>query len=96
MDTHSDVEENVAFTDLVVAEIDRSKRILALCLEPKSREEIFKIIGLTNQTKNFQSTIVPLMEQGYLKLTIPDKPTSKKQKYHTTLSGRSVIKATGE
>jgi len=36
------------------------------------------------------------MEQDYLKLTIPDKPRSKKQKYHTMLSGRSVIKATGE
>jgi ATP-dependent DNA helicase RecG len=96
MNKQSDFEETVAVTDRMVAEIDRSKRILALCLEPKSRDEIFKIIGLTNQTKNFRSTIVPLMEQGYLKLTIPDKPTSKKQKYHTTLSGRSVIKAPGE
>jgi len=96
MNTHSYIEENVAFTGMVVAEIDRSKRILALCVEPKSREEIFTIIGLTNQTKNFQSTIIPLIEQGYLTMTIPDKPRSKRQKYQTTLAGKSLIGATGE
>ena len=36
---------------------------------------------LTNQTKNRKKYINPLVEEGLLKLTIPDKPNDPNQKY---------------
>jgi len=59
-------------------------KILSYCTVPKKRSEIFKYIGLTNQTKNFQSKILPLIKIGYIELTIPNKPNSINQKYRTT------------
>lgn len=72
--------------------IERVVNILNYCLIPKSRKKIFDLIGLSNQTKNFQENLAPLMLKNWLVMTIPDKPTSSKQKYQTTDSGRRIIK----
>ena len=37
--------------------------------------------------------INPLLKMGILKMTIPDKPTSSKQKYITTEVGRMLLYA---
>lgn len=55
--------------------------ILSFCFEPKTREEIFKLIGLFNNSRNFNKHIKPIIDIGWLQLTIPGKPTSKNQKY---------------
>lgn len=45
----------------------------------------------TNRTKYRDQALNPLLEKGYLEPTIPDKPTSSKQKYRLTELGKSVI-----
>lgn len=50
-------------------------KIIAYSTEPKSREEIFNHIKLYNNSKNFNKYIKPVIEVGWLQLTIPDKPT---------------------
>ena len=41
-------------------------------------------IGYKNRTRFRRDYIKPLVEKGLLNMTIPDKPTSKNQKYIAT------------
>jgi len=66
---------------------DKIVAILKFCKEPKTRKEIYELIGVTYQLKNFKTYIEPLLTNDYLELTIPDKPSSPKQRYRTTRSG---------
>ena len=55
--------------------------ILAFCVEPLSKAEIAEHCGYKN-TKNFtQKYLRPLLGSEMLKMTLPDKPKSKNQKY---------------
>ena len=55
--------------------------ILAFCVEPLSKAEIAEHCGYKN-TKNFtQKYLRPLLDSEMLKMTLPDKPKSKNQKY---------------
>jgi len=68
---------------------DRLKAILNFCKEPRSREEIQKYTGIKNRDYFRKEILNPLIRQGLLKLTIPDKPKSPKQKY---MSSKERIK----
>lgn len=67
-------------------------QVLQYCTEAKSRDEIFKTISLYNNTKNFQKHIKPLIDMGWLQLTLPDKRTSIAQQYYTTDLGKQLLK----
>jgi ATP-dependent DNA helicase RecG len=66
-------------------------KVLSYCQEPKSNDEIFEKIGLYKNTKNFQNHVRPLIVAGWLHFTLPDKPTSKNQKYYTTDLGKKLL-----
>lgn len=70
---------------------DTIKKVLNYCQAPKSRDEIFDEIGLYKNTKNFQNHIKPLIETGWLHFTLPDKLTSRDQKYYTTDLGKKLL-----
>lgn len=69
----------------------RNFDILSFCISPKNSAEIFAHIEVTKHPNNFNMMIKPLMDAGYLKRTIPDIPTSPKQKYVTTLRGKRFL-----
>ncbi len=55
--------------------------ILAFCSEPRSKKEIMQHIGLSD-TKSFRKLyLVPLLTADKLRMTLPDKPNSPKQRY---------------
>ncbi|HSV88656.1 MAG TPA: KTSC domain-containing protein, partial [Bacteroidales bacterium] len=54
-------------------------------------DEIFEKIGLYKNTKNFQNHIKPLIDFGWLYFTIPNKLTSRDQKYYTTDLGKKLL-----
>ena len=58
---------------------------------PCSRGELLEALGLTNAYGNYKRWLVPLVEEGYLALTIPDKPNSRNQRYITTDTGRRLL-----
>ena len=76
----------------IIDQVSRNELLLLeQALVPRSREILLRHIGLTNQTKNVQLHILPLIDIGWLTRTIPDSPTSPKQRYVTTLKGRLVL-----
>ncbi|TFH53028.1 AAA family ATPase [Actinomyces viscosus] len=56
-----------------------------------SRAEIMNALGITNQTRAFQRHVEPLIEAGLVERTIPDKPTSRLQRYRITDAGRTYL-----
>ena len=48
-------------------------------------------LTLSNWAKNLATYVQPLVAINWLTMTIPDKPTSPKQQYLTTLKGRLVL-----
>lgn len=65
--------------------------ILKQCKIPKIREDVLSAIKLSNQRKNYVDYMLPLVELNWLTMTIPNKPTSPKQQYLTTLKGRLIL-----
>ena len=63
--------------------VNVSKQILELCVEPKTKREIATACGYKDIRNFSQNYIAPLMQSRQLKMTIPDKPNSKNQKYIT-------------
>ena len=63
------------------AEGNKISRVLAFCIEPKTRGEIQRFLGLKDREHLRLEILKPLIEKGALLLTIPDKPKSPKQKY---------------
>ena len=56
-----------------------------------SRAEIMSALGITNQTRAFQRHVEPLIDAGLVERTIPDKPTSRLQRYRITDAGRTCL-----
>jgi ATP-dependent DNA helicase RecG len=55
--------------------------LVAFCKVPRNRTEIAEYLGLKTNYHAMQKYILPLIEKGKLKYTIPDKPKSKNQKF---------------
>jgi len=68
-----------AYPDLTPDE----KNILHLCQTPQTITELIKAMGWKNRTKFRNKFLIPLLEKGLLKMSIPEKPQSSKQKYQT-------------
>ena len=59
-------------------------KILKNCKEESSALELMEILKRTNKSKFKTVIIKPLIENGFLELTIPEKPKSPNQKYRLT------------
>ena len=70
--------------------------ILRKCLTDRPISDLMTIADRTNRTKFRDQVLKPLLAVGLLEMTIPEKPTSSKQRYRTTEKGRVVLAAIGE
>jgi ATP-dependent DNA helicase RecG len=59
---------------------DISDAVLRYCSVPRSREELTKFTG-KSRYYTMSAIIQPLLEAGQLKMTLPDKPKSSKQRF---------------
>lgn len=70
-------------TTQVTTQADKEvKKILEFCKIPRTRSEMQEFMKLSNREHFRKNILNPLIKGGLLKLTMPDKPTSPKQKYY--------------
>lgn len=63
------------------AEIEQE--ILNYCIAPRSRKELADKFGFEAPSYFIKKYISPLIDEGKIRMTIPDKPKSKFQKYYS-------------
>lgn len=63
-------------------ENSKNNELIKFCEIPRTRAEICKFLGLSSVTYAIQTHVMPLVEQGILKMSIPDKPKSPKQMFY--------------
>lgn len=56
--------------------------LLAFCSKPRSRQEIADYLGIKATPYMMNKYVLPLIQQGLLRMTIPDKPKSRNQRYY--------------
>jgi len=71
-------------TPQVTPQDERVQRILEFCQISRTREEIQAFVNVKDREHFRKKFLQPLLKQGLLKPTIPEKPTSSKQKYYST------------
>lgn len=60
--------------------------ILDYCKTPRTRGEIQLFLAISDRKYFRENILKPLLASGKILPTIPDKPTSPKQKYYTNLN----------
>ncbi len=67
--------------------------VLALADSPLSAGEIALILSLESKSGALKRSIKQLLEDGLIEYTIPDKPSSRLQKYRITDKGRALVES---
>ena len=60
---------------------NKEEELLQFLSIPRTRQEICEHLGIGTVTYAMQTYINPMIEKGFVKLTIPGKPKSQKQKF---------------
>ena len=69
----------------------QGQALKALVVKPLSRKELFAAIGMNGDSRSFKRHIEPLLTEGLIEMTVPDKLNSRLQKYRLTIDGRAFI-----
>ena len=59
-----------------------NRELLLFCKTPRTRKEISDYLGLNSVTYAIQTRVMPLVERGMIKMSIPEKPKSPKQLFY--------------
>ena len=62
---------------------DFDQEILDYCRTPRTREELADRFGFEAPSYFIKAYISPLIDGGMIKMTLPNKPKSKYQKYYS-------------
>lgn len=66
-------------------------QLIDFCKEKRSLQEVMEHIGWRDKTKFRKRFIIPLLEMGLVRQTIPEKPTSPNQRYQATERGIKLL-----
>ncbi|HEY5465769.1 MAG TPA: hypothetical protein VIL27_01920 [Clostridia bacterium] len=59
----------------------RIQGLIEFCAIPRKRSEMQEFLGLSHRDYFMEAILNPLIERGLIEPTVPDKPTSSRQKY---------------
>ena len=84
-------------TEQVTAQVTEqvTEQVVALlesAHEPRSGAELQHALGLKHRPHFQTAYLGPLLRRGWLEMTIPDKPSSRLQRYRTTAAGLEALK----
>lgn len=65
------------------------QKIMKFCATPKTRAEITEMLGVKTAFYVMERYVTPLIKEGCLAMTIPEKPKSKFQRYYTVENFKS-------
>ena len=74
-----------------ILELENIDKLLIFCKEDRTLIEILSYMHVSDRTKFRKKYIYPLLEAGAIRMTIPDKPNSRNQKYQLTIKGIELI-----
>lgn len=67
--------------DQVIPAETKLDLLIDFCESPRSREEMMEYASVASKRYFRENYIRPLLDAGKIKMTIPDKPNSRNQKY---------------
>lgn len=65
--------------------------VLRFCIEPRKSAEIQQAVGMSHRETFQRNYLHRLLQEGLLERTIPDKPSSRLQKYRLTAKGHELL-----
>ena len=66
-------------------------KIIHHCMQERTMSELMVLVGRTNRTKFRNKVLKPMLDVGWIEMTIPNKPTSSKQQYRVTELGSHLL-----
>ena len=72
---------SVGDEDAEEANVQDEKGLLKFCRTPRSRSEIIAYLNIASGQYALRRYLDPLVECGAIRMTLPDKPRSSKQRY---------------
>jgi ATP-dependent DNA helicase RecG len=70
---------------------EQIKLMLIYFENPSDVLDLMNQMQLSHRSNFRKNYLKPLLEEGLLAMTIPDKPTSSRQKYYTTMKGKELL-----
>lgn len=75
------VSDGEKVTKSATKSTEMMNEVIAFCQHPRSLTEIMKHLQLKHRNNAKSRYVDPLIEGGFIEMTIPDKPNSRNQKY---------------
>ena len=66
------------------------ERLISILTGEMNRPQLQDILGISNRSHFVQAYLGPALKAGLIEMTLPDKPTSRHQRYRRTASGESL------
>ncbi len=66
-----------------ITRVEDEKGLIAFCRVPRTRDEVIKFLGVPSAQYALRRYLDPLIKDGLILMTMPDKPRSPKQAYVT-------------
>lgn len=78
------MKSGVVDTNVVVQDnLTVQERIIAFCKEPRTFTEIMDYLGFSSRFQFRKNYFNEMLNEGSIKMTLPDKPNSRNQKYYS-------------